>query len=247
MAPIHAVLFDLGDTLVDLGEGRGDYEDRVFARAGRIYDLLASAGLDLPERDSFSHRLADGTEERYRQALADRKGIDIYTVLSHIYQEMNLPVEASLLEASAETYCNGGPAPAPLREGARDLLLRLREEGLRLGVVSNTIQPGRFLDAALQRRGILDFFPVRVYSSDQGVAKPHPAIFQAALRALGATAAESLYVGDRLEADIAGAHGVGMRAVLVAVPHRPERDSSVQPDARITSLMQLPDVLASFA
>ena len=35
MTHITAVLFDLGDTLVDLGEGRGDYEAHVRARSGR--------------------------------------------------------------------------------------------------------------------------------------------------------------------------------------------------------------------
>ena len=245
MTSIRVVMFDLGDTLADLGEGRGDYEERVLARAGRIYDLLDAAGLDLPGRGVFSSDLASGTEMRYQQALALHKGIDIYQVLRDLYREMGLAVEPALLDETAEMYCRGGSHATPLRLGARDLLERLQTQGYRLGVISNTIQPGRFLDEGLAQRGILDFFEARIYSSDQGVAKPHPQIFQSALSAFGVRPAQAVYVGDRLEADIIGAHGVGMRAVLVRVPHRPENHFDVQPDARIDTLIELLDVLPS--
>ena len=49
MTAFQAVLFDLGDTLVDLGEGRGDYEAHVRVRAGRVYDALTAAGVALEE------------------------------------------------------------------------------------------------------------------------------------------------------------------------------------------------------
>ena len=41
--PIEAVFFDLGDTIVDLREGQADYQDRLSARMGKIYDLLQAA------------------------------------------------------------------------------------------------------------------------------------------------------------------------------------------------------------
>jgi FMN phosphatase YigB (HAD superfamily) len=41
MAEIDAVFFDLGDTLVDLREGGGDYMARVTVRAERVYDAIA--------------------------------------------------------------------------------------------------------------------------------------------------------------------------------------------------------------
>ena len=47
-----------------------------------------------------------------------------------------------------------------------------------------------------------------------GCEKPHPAIFEAALRAMKADPAESLYVGDVYSVDYVGARNVGMQAVL---------------------------------
>jgi FMN phosphatase YigB (HAD superfamily) len=46
-------------------------------------------------------------------------------------------------------------------------------------------------------------------------------------------------VGDRLEADIAGAQGVGMQAVLIEVAHRPEQSAAITPGARIRELPEL--------
>ena len=64
MTTITAILFDLGDTLVDLGEGRGDYEAHVRVRAGRVYDALTAAGVALEERHAFC--VTPGARERGR-------------------------------------------------------------------------------------------------------------------------------------------------------------------------------------
>jgi putative hydrolase of the HAD superfamily len=45
------------------------------------------------------------------------------------------------------------------------------------------------------------------------VTKPHPGIFSRALAELGVAASQAVMVGDILEMDIAGAQGVGMRAI----------------------------------
>ncbi|PKO23258.1 MAG: hypothetical protein CVU38_05000 [Chloroflexi bacterium HGW-Chloroflexi-1] len=242
MTKLDAILFDLGDTLVDLGEGRGSYEARLATQVGRVYDVLAAAGVVLPDRQFFCDALATGSEARYQAALAEQQGLSVYDVLRGLFDKLQIEADDGLLEASAGAYCRGGGITA-LRPGAREVLTQLRDRGLRLGVISNTLQPGRYLDEALARRGIFDFFPVRIYSSEVGVAKPHPAIFRAALDALGVSAAAALYVGDRLRADVAGAHGVGMRAVLVEVAHRPESDPDIVPDARVKELPELLEVL----
>jgi putative hydrolase of the HAD superfamily len=45
--------------------------------------------------------------------------------------------------------------------------------------------------------------------------KPHPSIFEAALKLAGVSASDALMVGDSLTQDIDGARRVGMRGVLV--------------------------------
>ena len=59
-----------------------------------------------------------------------------------------------------------------------------------------------------------DFDP-RIYCYDQGWMKPDPQPFLAAIEALSLRPEEIVYVGDREDIDIEGAHGVGMQAIYV--------------------------------
>ena len=83
-----------------------------------------------------------------------------------------------------------------------------------LAIISNA--DGKIADV-LARCGIADCFLDITDSGLVGYEKPHPAIFEAALRAMDATPAECLYVGDVYCVDYLGATGVGMQAMLFDV------------------------------
>ncbi|MFM2484573.1 YjjG family noncanonical pyrimidine nucleotidase [Celerinatantimonas yamalensis] len=78
----------------------------------------------------------------------------------------------------------------------------------------------------------------RVFISDElGMHKPNPDIFEHAMVVVGATASECLMVGDSLEADIAGARGVGIDQVWF----NPKSQASSEPMTyQIQQLSQLP-------
>jgi HAD superfamily hydrolase (TIGR01509 family) len=208
-----------------------------------VYDALVAAGAALGERDAFSIALAHESEARYQAALARREGIDIYDVLRAFFAGQGWAADESLVHIAGDVYCRGTGSHAPLRSGALELLAGLRARGLRLGVISNTLQPAHYMDEALRRRGIAEFFSATIYSSAVRVAKPHPAIFRAALAALGARPECAVHIGDRPVADVQGAQAAGMKAVLVLVPHRNDSHPEIVPDARITELPELLDVL----
>ena len=176
MVNLQAVLFDLGDTLVDLGEGRGSYEARLAVRVGHVYDVLASASAHLPEREAFCRALAADSEAQYHAALAEQRGIGIDAVMRRFFERTGIPADDGLVEKGSEAYCLGGAAvPAALRSGALEILTTLRAWGLKLGAISNTVQPARYMHQAHIRRGLAPFFDMEMYSSEVGVAKPHPA------------------------------------------------------------------------
>jgi len=79
------------------------------------------------------------------------------------------------------------------------------------------------------------------------LGKPSPAFFGAALDALDADPERTWMVGDDLQADIAGAKGCGLRAILVRTGKFREDaldDALVKPDAVVESIGDVPDYLA---
>ena len=97
--------------------------------------------------------------------------------------------------------------------GTREALDRIRQN-YPIAVISNA--DGK-IDAVLRRCGICDCFACITDSGLVGHEKPHPAIFEAALRQMNAHPAESLYVGDVYSVDYIGATNAGMQAVLFDV------------------------------
>lgn len=97
--------------------------------------------------------------------------------------------------------------------GTRDALERIRRD-YAIAVISNA--DGK-IEAVLSRCGIADCFASITDSGIVGHEKPHPAIFEAALRAMNADPADSLYVGDVYSVDYVGARNAGMDAVLFDV------------------------------
>jgi HAD superfamily hydrolase (TIGR01458 family) len=78
------------------------------------------------------------------------------------------------------------------------------------------------------------------------LGKPSPAYFDSACSALDAEPPMTWMVGDDLETDVVGAHGVGMRAVLVRTgKFRPDtvEASRVRPDGIVSSIAHLPEWL----
>jgi putative hydrolase of the HAD superfamily len=75
-----------------------------------------------------------------------------------------------------------------------------------------------------------------------GCRKPDPAIFHAALEKISAEPPESVFVGDSLERDMAGARGIGMRHVLLACESPDGRRPCCPEDAVIRSLDELAEM-----
>jgi putative hydrolase of the HAD superfamily len=210
---LRAVLFDAGNTLVFL-----DYE-RMAAGVGAALSLpltgqqLAGGAV---EAARAMERSAGNDQERaatYLEALFRLAGVanermpEVRDCLRRMHGERHL-------------WCS-------VQEHTRDALSRLRTAGLRLGVVSNS--DGR-AEQALAAAGLREYFDVVIDSSIFGTEKPDPAIFQAALDALGVAPEDALYVGDLYEVDVVGARAAGMEAVLLtsseATPAHPCRTAT---------------------
>jgi putative hydrolase of the HAD superfamily len=133
--------------------------------------------------------------------------------------------------------------------GVRGMLETLRKAGTKLAIVSNTVVPGHCLDRHLEEAGLLEFFPIRIYSSDTRYRKPHPRIFRIALDKVGVKPDRTVFVGDLLQTDIRGARRSGMKTIWKPARHSAHAHSPHphpgrhKPDVIIRRITQLPEVL----
>ncbi len=127
----------------------------------------------------------------------------------------------------------------------------LRERGIRVGVLSNTVWPREWHHEFFARDGVLHLIDGDVYSSEVPWTKPSPLVFRAAQDAVGVDdPAACVYVGDRLYDDVWGAQNAGMRAIHVphsTIPRAQVGHSEGEPDAVAHRLSDIPDILASWS
>jgi putative hydrolase of the HAD superfamily len=86
----------------------------------------------------------------------------------------------------------------------------------------------------------LDF---AVFSSEVGLRKPHPAIFERALDALEVEPANALFVGDRLYEDVRGAGELGMKTVQALWFRADEHPDGREPDHQAFTQMDVLNVV----
>jgi putative hydrolase of the HAD superfamily len=129
-----------------------------------------------------------------------------------------------------------------------ELFAGLRERGIRIGVLSNTLWPREVHERIFERDRVLSLIDGAVYTSEIPWTKPHPEAFRAALSAVQvADPARAVFIGDRVFDDIHGAKSVGMRAVLVphsTIPQWQHGPVAGEPDAvvrRLSDLMAIID------
>jgi putative hydrolase of the HAD superfamily len=129
-----------------------------------------------------------------------------------------------------------------LFDDAIDVLKILRTANLKTGLITNATMPMWMRDIELKSLDLLEYLDVRLAAGDLGRFKPHPAPFREALKRLKIAPEEAIFVGDRVQDDVAGAQAAGMRAVWVRRGTEVS-NGSCKPNATITSLRELPATL----
>jgi putative hydrolase of the HAD superfamily len=218
---VRAVIFDWGGTLTPwhLVDHDSLWQTACAphfppARAGEVVAAILAAERDLWRVSERSHQSATLDQVFARAGIAPTEEF-----LASYYQTW-------------EPHTFTDPAAAPLMRG-------LRERGIKIGVLSNTMWPRSAHERVFLRDQVLGLIDGAVYSSEIPWAKPHPEAFRAAMAAVGVDdPATCVFVGDRPYDDVYGAKNAGMRAVLIPNSDVPAFDAAV-PDAVIAGLAEL--------
>ena len=117
----------------------------------------------------------------------------------------------------------------------------LKKQGLTLGLLSNHEGDMNKLSEELGLSARLDF---TITSADVGASKPHPPIFQEALRRAQVEPQQAMHVGDQYDTDVKGALGMGIRPVLL---DRDKLSGDITECARVESLPEVIDLVRELA
>jgi HAD superfamily hydrolase (TIGR01549 family) len=120
------------------------------------------------------------------------------------------------------------------KEGAKHLLLSLKQEKIKIGIVTNNER--RLAEKMLESSTLIDFLDVIVTKDDVLNTKPHPEPLLKALMQLNCKSEDCLFLGDT-EADVIAGKAAGV--VTALIDSKVSKDLSVEPDYKINKLMKV--------
>jgi pyrophosphatase PpaX len=202
------VLFDLDGTVIDSG---------AIILASMRHAAKEVLGTEVPDDELMAAVGGPGLEAQMRTLAPDR--VD---ELVTVYRAHNEPLHDELV------CCTG----------MEDVLVRLKGEGRRLGIV--TAKRRQTVELAFVRLPIEHLFETVVGGDETDRHKPDPAPLLLALDRLGATPTEAAYVGDA-PFDVKAAKAAGLYSVGVTWGgiHARRRLEAEHPDALVDTAEEL--------
>lgn len=205
---MHAVVFDVGGTLLELAVTPLDIYCSIFGTrgisigAGELNGLLAStkARLDSMSQDIGDASNAESTHMSFNMMLLEALGMPCGRDDAH---------ELSREFADRIEFC-----PFPETES----VLRQLSGHFTLGIISNW-NLTESLDSVLEYHGLLHYFDYTLASKDSMWEKPNPSIYTYALEKMSARPSDAYYVGDSYIEDVVGPLAVGMTPIFVNRRH----------------------------
>lgn len=222
MRNVRAITFDLDDTLWAIGPVIHRAEAELWSWLSENYPVIVqnytAAGVL-----ALRQQLSDEYPERSHDFRYLRKQALVRVALDCGYGEEMVDPAFDVFDAarnSVDFYPDVFPA------------LQQLSEDFSLVAVTNG-------NANLQTIGIDHLFRDVITAVGAGSAKPHRAIFDAAINRTGAAAAEILHVGDHPELDIDGARNAGMRTAWINRNGDQWPSHLPPPDAEISAIDEL--------
>jgi len=141
-------------------------------------------------------------------------------------------------EQMSDRYLQLSPYQTHLFPSTKEELTELKDSNYRLHIITNGFKEVQFIK--LENSGIRHFFDDVLCSEEIGETKPHPLVFQGALKRTNAKANQSIMIGDDFKADVIGAENAGIRGVLFDPEKKYKENTSIE---RIGHLEEIPPLI----
>jgi putative hydrolase of the HAD superfamily len=203
---VKAIGFDLFNTLITLESFALD--DAL----NRLTSSLGEHGLDI-EHDQFVKVYRQAVWEFLEQTRKDGKeGHNRFWISSALGKlGYNVAPDDPHIAVAVERYFSAFTSYVNLIPATTDMLATLSGR-YRLGLLSNFTHPPAAMEiiSALELKA---FFDVVLISGDLGYRKPHPSVFHTFIDQMAVQKDQIVYIGDDVEADIAGGLAVGLQPI----------------------------------
>lgn len=228
--PIKGIFLDLGWTV--MYPPSGDWLFSPFAKSVFTPEKMASLPQDalqaaLQKGADYlrDHHLMSTTEEEYQR-------------FYHYYQLL------------AETFPSLGITPRQLQEVAEEKVynmdnyvrfedtistLETLSKSYRLGIISDTYPS---VATMLKNMELEKYFQSKTFSFDLGVYKPHPAMYEDALKKMDLPPEETVFVDD-LQGNLEGAGRYGIQGVLICVNPQTKPTDAFPSISKISQLLEV--------
>lgn len=209
---IKAVIFDLGETLINFGRVN---TIRFFLQGARLsYDYLKSISPYMPPYLSYAVRALLTLRFRYLLSNITGRDFDAKKVLAKIAAKYKTQLDQQQLNELVWLWYEPLSKAGKVESDLGETLKKLKQAGLKLGILSNTFVNATALERHLGEYIDMDLFDIKLYSYQFECKKPNPLIFIDTADRMGLRLENILFVGDRINKDIKPAIDLGMAAVM---------------------------------
>ncbi|MDH7509041.1 MAG: HAD-IA family hydrolase [Methanomassiliicoccales archaeon] len=241
---MKAILFDLGHTLIDYYH---DWKEPEMKAIKKVYRILSTDfGIPDEEEDFYQHLsrlLMEAREAKIKKMIE----VPLSDVLDRCFHRYGCDGDDDLMDKALHAFYETLLENRQLIPGAKEMLDKVHARGYAIGLISDVAWglPSEFPLRDMRYYGIDQYFDDLIFSTDVGLRKPNPKIFKMALSNLDARPDEAMFIGNSLQADIKGAKGVGMVAILKESKFY-QHDDSIVPDEKISHWDEIDRILVKY-
>lgn len=197
-----------------------------FDAAGILYKRntpTEAFALDLLGKNGFENSISAEKKEILlslrSQANGGKVSHETYWDLFLMYRGVKDPNQRKDFYKQIVAFSNNiDPVP-----GAKEALEALKEKGLLLGIITDTMYPVEWKMKRLEKAGVASFIDIVSCSTDLGAHKPNPIIYKHAIQQTNFNVSECAFVGH-LGVELEGARSIGMLTIAI------DQEPSVEAD-----------------
>ena len=241
---VEVILFDMGGTLRRTAARTRAEKHQVIHR---IMDLIGAHG-SVDAFDPILSKRAKAYKHWAEQTHIELNESDLWTK----WMLPDFPAEqVSGMAVQLNQLYREATGLREIFPESREVVLELFRRGYRLGLVSNTTSTVE-VPALLKELEITGCFETVILSAVVGKRKPDPAILLDATRRMGVAPGHCVYIGDRIDRDVAAARKAGFaQAIILRDPRQPKanetNDANLSPDHLITNVRELLNIFPPHA